>query len=132
VAKVPIGVRRGRRLGEPMNHFASLETCSWQTPSPVRRPSLPRAADNSSSKAIHHGGDCLAFIHKYKMLRISPAGQFIPSRLARINRNVSRRSLAVNGDALIHGPNLVAWSVVSERRIHHLHQVIIQNQSVTN
>jgi hypothetical protein len=72
------------------------------------------------------------FFQKYQVLRIVPAGQFIPSRLARINRDTSRRSLAVKGDALIHGPNLVAWSVVSERRNHHPHQVIIQNQSVTN
>jgi hypothetical protein len=76
--------------------------------------------------------NCAAFFLKYKVLRISPAGQFIPSRLARINRDASRCSLAVKGDALIHGPNLVAWSVVSERRNHHPHQVIIQTQSVTN
>ena len=58
-------------------------------------------------------------------------GSVIPSRLARINRGASRCSLAVKGDALIYGPNLVAWSVVSERRNHHPHQVKIQTQLVT-
>jgi hypothetical protein len=44
---------------------------------------------------------------KYKVLRILPAGQFNPPRLARINRDASRRLLAVQGDALIYGRYLV-------------------------
>lgn len=69
---------------------------------------------------------------KHKVLRISAAGQFIPSRLTRINRDSNRCSLAVKGDAVTYGPNLVAWSVVSERRNHHPRQVIIQTQPVIN
>jgi hypothetical protein len=63
----------------------------------------------------------------YKVLRFSQAGHFIPSRLFRINRDLpNRSSLAVNGEVLIHGPNLVAQSVGSEWRNHHLYQITIQ------
>jgi hypothetical protein len=78
---------------------------------------------------LHSAG---AVFLKHKVLRISAAGQFIPSRLTRINRDSNRCSLAVKGDAVTYGPNLVAWSVVSERRNHHPRQVIIQTQPVIN
>ena len=69
---------------------------------------------------------------KNKMLRFRQGG-LNPSSSARTNLDISAEIVcAVKGDALIHGPNLVARSVVSERRIHHPHQVIIQTQSVTN
>jgi hypothetical protein len=63
----------------------------------------------------------------YKVLRFSQAGHFDPSRLFRINRDLpNRSSLAAKGDVLIHGPHLVAQSVGSEWRNHHLHQETIQ------
>ena len=62
-----------------------------------------------------------------KVLRFLQAGINNPPRLFRINRNLPFGSfLAVKGEVLIHGPNLVAWPVGSERRNHHLQQVIIQ------
>jgi len=45
---------------------------------------------------------------KYKVLRILPAGQYYPSRLTRINKDLSPSSLATKGDVLIHRPKLVA------------------------
>jgi hypothetical protein len=86
----------------------------------------PRAEAAVSSAIVPLG------LQKHKVLRFLQAGYYNLPRLARINRDTSRCSLAVKGDALIYGPNLVAWSVVSERRNHHPHQVIIQTQSVTN
>jgi hypothetical protein len=65
-----------------------------------------------------------------KVLRFVQAGISNPPRLFRINRNLPLRSfLAVNGEALIHGPHLVAWSVGSERRNLRLLQEV--NQSIT-
>jgi len=56
-----------------------------------------------------------------QVLRFFQAGQNNPSRLIRINRVLLFGStLAVKGEALIHGPYLVAWSVGSERRNLHL------------
>jgi hypothetical protein len=60
-------------------------------------------------------------LQKYKVLRILQAGQFNPPHLTRINKDSLRSALAVKGDVLIHGPNLVALSVGSERRNQHLH-----------
>jgi len=52
-----------------------------------------------------------------KVLRFLQAGISNPPRLFRINRDLPFGSfLAVKGEALIHGPYLVAWSVGSERR----------------
>lgn len=66
------------------------------------------------------------FFQKHKMLRILQAGRSNPPHLTRINEHSSLSASAVQGDVLIHRPNLVAGLVVSERRNHHLHQVIIQ------
>jgi hypothetical protein len=64
----------------------------------------------------------------HKVLRFLQAGQFTPSRLFRINGGFSSgNSLAVKGDVLIHGPHLVAQSVGSEWRNHHLLQITIQS-----
>jgi hypothetical protein len=63
----------------------------------------------------------------YKVLRFLKAGHFYPSRLFRINGDFHFwNSSAVNGDVLIHGPHLVAQSVGSEWRNHHLLQITIQ------
>ena len=61
-----------------------------------------------------------------KVLRFWQAGRSTPPRLLRINRDLPAGStLAVKGEALNHGLHLVAWSVGSERRNHHLHQAVI-------
>jgi hypothetical protein len=61
-----------------------------------------------------------------KVLRFFQAGHCNPPRLIRISRNLPVGSvLAVKGDVLIHGPNVVAWPMGSERRNHHRHQVFI-------
>jgi hypothetical protein len=57
----------------------------------------------------------------HQVLRFFQAGQNNPPRLIRINRVLPNGStLAVKGEASIHGPYLVAWSVGSERRNLHL------------
>jgi hypothetical protein len=63
----------------------------------------------------------------YRVLRFLQAGHFNPSRLFRINGKFHFwDSPAANGDVLIHGPHLVAQSVGSEWRNHHLLQINIQ------
>jgi hypothetical protein len=47
-------------------------------------------------------------LQKYKVLRISQAGQFNPPHLTRIKKDSLGSAFAVEGDVLIHGPNLVA------------------------
>jgi hypothetical protein len=51
-------------------------------------------------------------------------GAFIPPRLARINRGSVMSSLAVKGEAMIHGPYLAARSVASEWRTRRPSQLI--------
>ena len=64
---------------------------------------------------------------QYKVLRFWQVGQYSPPHLVRIKREARfGGSLAANGDALIHGPNLVAWPVGSEWRNHRLHRAVIQ------
>lgn len=70
----------------------------------------------------------LRVLQKRKVLRLLQAGQFIPSRLTRINKDSSRSSLAVMGGVMILGPNLVARPVGSERRNHHL--LYMSNQTM--
>ena len=58
-----------------------------------------------------------------KVLRNGGAGFFQPVRQLRINGEFPYgSSSAVKGDAVIHGPRLVAQPVGSEWRIHRLHQ----------
>jgi hypothetical protein len=58
---------------------------------------------------------------QYKVLRFWQVGLSNPPHLVRIKQGIDfMNSLAVKGDALIHGPNLVAWPMGSERRNHRL------------
>lgn len=53
----------------------------------------------------------------HEVLRLRVSGHGDPARTSRINRDfLTRISLAVKGDAKIHGPYLVARSVVSDWR----------------
>lgn len=59
-----------------------------------------------------------------KVLRIGLVGYLhSPPPIRFKSEFLSRSSQAVKGDALIHGPRLVAPSVGSEWRIHHLHHI---------
>jgi len=88
----------------------------------------------SSLSSARRGEPEVACIHqltflifpKHKMLRTLQAGRSNPPHLIRINEHSSSSASAVQGDVLIHRPNLVAGPVVSEWRNQHLHQVIIQ------
>jgi hypothetical protein len=78
-------------------------------------------AKRGSSDAPHH----MCFLY-YKVLRFWHKGQRSSPQPARINSGFHFGNLLVaKGDTLIHGPRLVAQSVGSEWRNHHLHQVII-------
>ncbi len=90
-------------------------------------------ARTSSSKSSRRGvvGPSSQFdsenFLQYKVLRFWQVGQYSPPHLVRIKREARfGGSLAANGDALIHGPNLVAWPVGSEWRNHRLHRAVIQ------
>ena len=89
---------------------------------------LPAAGD--PSRPTIGGGPFLKFraFSNLKVLRFFQAGHCNPPRLIRINRNLPVGSiLAVKGDVLIHGPNVVAWPMGSEGRNQHPHQVNIQS-----
>ena len=67
-----------------------------------------------------------------KVLRFCKKGRSSSPQLTRINSDfLSRNSLAVKGDALIHGPSLVARSVGSEWRTRRPYQLDIQTNYET-
>jgi hypothetical protein len=67
-----------------------------------------------------------------KVLRFCKKGQSSSTQSARINSDfLSRNSLAVKGDALIHGPRLVARSVGSEWRTRRPYQMDNQTNQET-
>lgn len=85
------------------------------------------AIQTSLSEMTHSVGSPDSRIHlKYKVLRIQQKGRFTSTQWVRISSEFhSRNSLAVKGDALNHGPHLVARPVGSEWRTRRPHQVRI-------
>ena len=97
---------------------------------------LVRRAAVSNKSTSEVVGDVSSLNHRAflfnKVLRFWQKGQRSSPRLVRISSGLLvGSSLAAKGDALIHGPTLVARPVGSEWRNHHLHLVIVQsNQSI--
>jgi len=83
---------------------------------------------NRSADGMRGSGDVP--VHRtflmQKVLRFSQWGRRNSLRLLRISSDSFRNSLAVEGDALIHGPRLVARPVGSERRTRRPYQGSIQ------
>jgi hypothetical protein len=105
--------------------FGSPRQSLSNSPASLRHASVARR----SSGEIRGCGD--APDHRIfliqKVLRFWQKGRSSSPRLARINSGfLSGNSLAAKGDTLIHGPHLVAQSVGSEWRNHHLFQKTIQ------
>jgi len=128
----------GRRptVGAPCDSILSSRTSFERIPGSSRQllsnsgaPLRHASVLSQSSGEIRGSGDApdhQIFLIQ-KLLRFRRKGRSSSPQRARINSGfLSGNSLAAKGDTLIHGPHLVAQSVGSEWRNHHLLQKTIQ------